>query len=112
MRGRPPYVPTEDQRQLVMVLRSDGVDVAVIASILRIAKSTPAKTARQLRDGLGTDRRRVGAGCAGRRRRSHALLAEHARCSGVSPRGRRCRRMATNGRDQPEADGDGPDPDA
>jgi hypothetical protein len=59
--GRPSYVATEDQRDLVMVLRSNGVDVAVIASILKIAPHTLRKYFRtELRDGFEQIKARIG----------------------------------------------------
>ena len=59
--GRPPYVPTEQNRKLVMVLRANGIDPADIAREVGCVERTLYKYyAPELEHGLATIRANIG----------------------------------------------------
>jgi hypothetical protein len=60
--GRPAYVPTDEGREIVEMLRANGVDIGVIAKVLRISPSTLHRYyGAELRDGHEMVKAKIGA---------------------------------------------------
>lgn len=61
--GRPPWNPTDDQRELVMAMRSNGISIDVIADLMHISDETLRKYCRVELD-LGFERIKAHIGVA------------------------------------------------